>query len=218
MEGIPCTSDINMSVTEVCLSHCYALSRDEECPEIITTLTRASNSRNLLAHTNVDCPIFSFSLSFQLRDKAVFVSDHSQQNKGTEQKAPTTISALVNSLPQRQTKQQTERMLKAASSRGWAVLAAVSTVLFCVLFQHYLGYAFSFDSSGDVTLSVLHLLLSARKVQQSVTDLKTRDFLNGQHVQITTVYRLVGLVVKASASGAEDPGFKSRLRRDFSGV
>ena len=30
--------------------------------------------------------------------------------------------------------------------------------------------------------------------------------------------RLVGLVVKASASRAEDPGFKSRLRRDFFGV
>ena len=29
--------------------------------------------------------------------------------------------------------------------------------------------------------------------------------------------RLVGLVVKASASGAEDPGFESRLGRDFSG-
>ena len=29
--------------------------------------------------------------------------------------------------------------------------------------------------------------------------------------------RLVGLVVKASASRAEDPGFDSRLRRDFSG-
>ena len=29
--------------------------------------------------------------------------------------------------------------------------------------------------------------------------------------------RLVGLVVKASASGAEDPGFESRLRWDFSG-
>ena len=28
--------------------------------------------------------------------------------------------------------------------------------------------------------------------------------------------RLVGLVVKASASRAEDPGFESRLRRDFS--
>ena len=29
---------------------------------------------------------------------------------------------------------------------------------------------------------------------------------------------LVGLVVKASASRAEDPGFESRLSRDFSGV
>ena len=29
--------------------------------------------------------------------------------------------------------------------------------------------------------------------------------------------RIVGLMVKASASRAEDPGFKSRLRRDFSG-
>ena len=32
------------------------------------------------------------------------------------------------------------------------------------------------------------------------------------------VYRLVGLVVKASASRAEDPGFESRLRRDLIGV
>ena len=30
--------------------------------------------------------------------------------------------------------------------------------------------------------------------------------------------RLVGLVVEASTSRAEDPGFESRLRRDFSGV
>ena len=30
--------------------------------------------------------------------------------------------------------------------------------------------------------------------------------------------RLVGLVVKASASRAEDPGFESRLRLDFFGV
>ena len=29
--------------------------------------------------------------------------------------------------------------------------------------------------------------------------------------------RLAGLVVKASASGAEGPEFESRLRRDFSG-
>ena len=32
------------------------------------------------------------------------------------------------------------------------------------------------------------------------------------------VHRLVGLVVKVSASRAEDPGFESRLRRDFFGV
>ena len=32
------------------------------------------------------------------------------------------------------------------------------------------------------------------------------------------VDRLVGLVVKASTSGAEDPWFESRLCRDFSGV
>ena len=31
-------------------------------------------------------------------------------------------------------------------------------------------------------------------------------------------HRLVGLVVKASASRAEDPGFESHLQRDFSGV
>ena len=37
------------------------------------------------------------------------------------------------------------------------------------------------------------------------------------HVPATCCYRLVGLVVKASASRAEDPGFESRLRRDFSG-
>ena len=30
--------------------------------------------------------------------------------------------------------------------------------------------------------------------------------------------RLVGLVVKASASRAGDPGFESRLRQNFSGV
>ena len=30
-------------------------------------------------------------------------------------------------------------------------------------------------------------------------------------------HRLAGLVVKASTSGGEDPGFDSRLRRDFSG-
>ena len=37
---------------------------------------------------------------------------------------------------------------------------------------------------------------------------------------IVTIYHhhLVGLVVKASASRVEGPGFESRLRRDFFGV
>ena len=35
--------------------------------------------------------------------------------------------------------------------------------------------------------------------------------------KISAAYRLAGLVVKASASGVEDPGFESRLQRDFSG-
>ena len=41
------------------------------------------------------------------------------------------------------------------------------------------------------------------------------------YLAITTAsftHRLVGLVVNASASRAEDPGFESRLRRDFFGV
>ena len=37
-------------------------------------------------------------------------------------------------------------------------------------------------------------------------------------VSIIARDRLAGLVVRASASGAEDPGFKSRLRWDFSGL
>ena len=37
-------------------------------------------------------------------------------------------------------------------------------------------------------------------------------------VELCVEYMCVGLVVKASASRAEDPGFESRLRRDFFGV
>ena len=45
----------------------------------------------------------------------------------------------------------------------------------------------------------------------------TLHFL-GHIIRGLPMNRLVGLVVKASASGAEGPVFKSRLRRDFSGV
>ena len=39
-----------------------------------------------------------------------------------------------------------------------------------------------------------------------------------QHRQLGGLFhRLAGLVVKASASGAEDPGCESRLRQDFFG-
>ena len=37
-------------------------------------------------------------------------------------------------------------------------------------------------------------------------------------VVVRNIDHLAGLVVKASASRAEDPGFESRLRRDFFGV
>ena len=35
--------------------------------------------------------------------------------------------------------------------------------------------------------------------------------------EVILLLRLVGLVVKASVSKAEDPGLESRLQRDFSG-
>ena len=38
----------------------------------------------------------------------------------------------------------------------------------------------------------------------------------GPYTRLHSVDRLAGLVVKASASRAEDPGFQSRLSRDFS--
>ena len=53
------------------------------------------------------------------------------------------------------------------------------------------SFIYSFSSSGGVSCHIIY----TRRVD-----------------------RLVGLVVKASASRAEDPGFESRLRRDFSGI
>ena len=43
------------------------------------------------------------------------------------------------------------------------------------------------------------------------------QFLGTLDLSVTLGHRLVGLVVKASASRAEDLGFESRLRRNFSG-
>ena len=42
--------------------------------------------------------------------------------------------------------------------------------------------------------------------------------MNGSDYNPSTYHRLFGLVGKAAASKAEDSGFESRLRQDFSGV
>ena len=55
-----------------------------------------------------------------------------------------------------------------------------------------------FDKPSDHSPSVLNVVLN-----------------NLSLPQLVNVHRLVGLVVKASASRAEGPGFESRLRRDF---
>ena len=61
--------------------------------------------------------------------------------------------------------------------------------------------SFSFAFSLRIPLQILRILHSAKGCPVSKVS-----------------HRLVGLVVKASASRAEDPGFESRLRRDFFGV
>ena len=55
------------------------------------------------------------------------------------------------------------------------------------------------DDNGDIT--------------STSASLQTTTLLN----LLPTIDRLVGQTVKASALRAEDPGFDSRLRRDFSG-
>ena len=44
-----------------------------------------------------------------------------------------------------------------------------------------------------------------------------RDVKSNKEVCVFISHCRAGLVVKASAPGAEDPGFESRSRRDFSG-
>ena len=67
---------------------------------------------------------------------------------------------------------------------------------------------FSVVQKHDITLWALHnsSYRSSGKTFYYASDILRSPSSN----------RLAGLVVKASASGAEDPGFESRLRRDFS--
>ena len=48
--------------------------------------------------------------------------------------------------------------------------------------------------------------------ERRIQALEMRCFL-----KVLGIYSFAGLVVKVSALGAKDPGFESRLRRDFSG-
>ena len=75
------------------------------------------------------------------------------------------------------------------------------------------GYWASYEKSADKTLCGL----PASESGPVGTKLTSVSRTQGSEVSAKG-NRLVGLVVKASASRAEDPGFESRLRRDFFGV
>ena len=80
----------------------------------------------------------------------------------------------------------------------------------------------------EVLKAVLHFQTPAFIAHINLSDLNSLHCLTWLPLQLalafnglrsdTTVYRLVGLEVKASDSRAEGPGFESRLRRDFFGV
>ena len=79
-----------------------------------------------------------------------------------------------------------------------------------------LAISHSHVQSHDAMPASSVLLVSSLNTSRKSHPTITRQ--NGRMLAMSLPYnRLVGLVVKASASGAEDPGFESRLRRDFSG-
>ena len=69
--------------------------------------------------------------------------------------------------------------------------------------------------SGSLILFVSQTWIAAAAVQV-VCDVARYQYQDSEGMP-PRGHRLAGLVVKASASRAEDPGFESRLRRDFSG-
>ena len=72
-----------------------------------------------------------------------------------------------------------------------------------------------FESPWKVDHCTLSMIASALIVMLQMVTRKPSCVV--EQSTVVLVDRLVGLVVKASASGAEDPGFKSRLQRDFLG-
>ena len=66
--------------------------------------------------------------------------------------------------------------------------------------------------------SLLKAPVSARKLDfPSAHTAIGNDNMDMTHFLVNVGDRLAGLVVKASSSGAENPGFESHLRPDFSG-
>ena len=70
-----------------------------------------------------------------------------------------------------------------------------------------------FASQTVYAAALLWIIQKGRNMERNMAG----KWINQQKLKCYTFDRLGGLVVKASASGAEDPGFESRLRRDFSG-
>ena len=75
----------------------------------------------------------------------------------------------------------------------------------------------SYDDSSHSS-SLIDLWLGQCTVLHTPSSTGTVNFEAAGILRSVVCYRLVGLVVKASASRAEGPGFESRMRRDFFGV
>ena len=65
---------------------------------------------------------------------------------------------------------------------------------------------------------ILHFLSNAKLAKFWFSDPFSMSNAKSAELDPNFCDRLVGPVVKASASRAEGPGFESRLRRDFFGV
>ena len=103
-------------------------------------------------------------------------------------------------------------MFRATWYEGTAQLLSL-TELKSHLFEHSPDDQTQLQQAGTGEEDFIHLPSGLDRV--ACERQEEEDFFNWKSI---TAYRLVGLVVKASASRAEDPGFESRLRRDFSGV
>ena len=91
-------------------------------------------------------------------------------------------------------------------------------VVFCCCFLHHAGWSVKCSHDGNNSIVRLCLCCLEACFQAALGRRAAADGLLHVHkLRPLGFHRLVGLVVKESASRAEDPGFQSRLRRDFFG-